>query len=191
MPSYEHTKLVKRVADLSTPPADLARHDAWLRACEHLRLLKDNAEEGELIIHALDHSIFIHTVVVGEERLSPLDQNDLLRWSGNAFASRAGYTWGGGGDDVWVEQDGDNWTSETLRGAKSLVFGRELQGFGDEDGTYYEILQEYPHLSGLHWRSDQRSYCHFTELGDIAHAVSSLYGKFVLEWTLCPSSARN
>ena len=172
MPSFEHDRLVNRVAIISSPPDDVTEREAWLEAREQLQLLEDNAEEGELIIHAIDDSTFIHTVLVGEDKLLPLDQNDLLRWSGNAFASRAKYTWGGGRNDVRIEQDYDDWSVETLKEAKHLVFGRHLQGFGSDDGAYYEILQEYAHVSELHWRSDQRSYCHFSELGEVEHAVS-------------------
>lgn len=134
MPSFEHDRLVNRVAVISSPPDDVTEREAWLEAREQLQLLEDNAEEGELIIHAIDDSTFIHTVLVGEDKLLPLDQNDLLGWSGNAFASRASYTWGGGRNDVRIEQDYDDWSVETLKEAKHLVFGRHLQGFGSDDG---------------------------------------------------------
>lgn len=172
MPSYEHTKLAERIAAISSPPGDSAGNDAWLEARGHLQLLEDNAKEEELIIHTLDSSIFIHTVVVAEDRLSPLDKNDLLRWNGNAFDPRAVYVWGGGRNDVSVEDNSDNWASETLKNSRHLVFGRHRQGFSIDNGTYYEILQEYVHLSAIHWRPEQLSYCHFGEDGDLEHAVS-------------------
>ena len=172
MPSYEHTELVKRVASLSTPPPDIAERETWLQAHGQLQLLQENAEADEMLIHALGNSTFIHTVIVSEDSLLPLNQKDLLSWNGHAFASRAGYAWGADRSDVWLDQDGDHWNSQTLKEAKSLVFGRTLDGFGDGDGTYYEILQEYTHATDLHWQPHLHSYCHFDEQGDIKHAVS-------------------
>ena len=64
MPSFEHDRLVNRVAVISSPPDDVTEREAWLEAREQLQLLEDNAEEGELIIHAIDDSTFIHTVLV-------------------------------------------------------------------------------------------------------------------------------
>ena len=142
-----------------------------MEARSHLQLLDDNAKEDEIMIHALSKSTFVHTVVVAEDRLSPLDKKDLLNWNGDAFAPRAGYVSGGGQPGEWIEQDCNDWDSETLKEAKRLVFGRTAEGFSD-DRTYYEILQEYTHLSEVHWWPEYRSYCRINETGDVEHAIS-------------------
>ena len=72
MPSYEHTQLVKRVANLSTPPPEIAERETWLQAHGQLQLLQENAEADEMLIHALGNSTFIHTVIVNEDACCPL-----------------------------------------------------------------------------------------------------------------------
>ena len=171
MPSFEHSQLVKQVATIDTPPTEADQHGFWLEAHAHLQLLDDNAREDEIIIHAISESTFVHTVVVDEDKVFPLDRGDLLRWNGSAFASRAAYVWGEGQTRVWVEQDGKDWQSETLKDAKRLVFGRSAEGFSD-DMMYYEILQEYTHLADIHWRPEHTSYCRINQAGDIEHAIS-------------------
>ena len=171
MPSFEHSQLVKRIATIDTPPIRSDQHDPWLEARPHLQLLDDNAREDEIVIHAIGENTFMHTVVVDEDRLFPLDREDLLRWNGSAFASRAAYVWGAGQTGVWVEYDSADWHCETLRGARRLVFGRTAEGFSDGT-TYYEILQEYTHLSDIHWRPEHTSYCRVNRTGDIEHAIS-------------------
>ena len=60
----------------------------------------------------------------------------------------------------------------TLEDGRQLVFGRTFEGWSGKGKTYFEILQEYAHVAGIHWRSEQRAYCRFNEHGDIDHVVS-------------------
>ena len=170
MPSYAHKKLVERITALDSPPDDQTDLAAWRTADGPLRLLRENAEESELIISAIGKNTFVYTVAVREDRLLPLDKGDLLSWNGSAFRSRASYVWGGEEGDVWVEENGSDWRSKTLAGAVQLSFGRQL--IGDDDGTYFEILQEYAHISDIHWRPEEHAYCCFDEYGDVEHVVS-------------------
>ena len=95
MPSYEHKKLIERISQLDKVPENVAEYAAWIKAPGHLALLRDNAEQDELISYSVSDYAFIHTVVVSEDSLSPIDQDDLLRWSDplKPFASYA--YWGG------------------------------------------------------------------------------------------------
>ena len=173
MPSYEHEKLVEHIAALSSPPQDDAQYAAWLTASGQLRLLRENAQEQELIVSAIGPRTFVHTRAVSEDELFPLDKSDLLSWSVTLSHSRAGYVWGGGSDDVRTEETGGDWKSKSLARAVPLVFSRQLHGFGDDDGVYFELLQEYAHITEIHWRADQRAYCCFDGHGDIEHVVSA------------------
>ena len=130
----------------------------------------------ELVIFAAGPYTFIDAVVVGEDSLAPLGQDDLLSWSGNRNSPRAGYAWGGARDDVWIERGDTIGDAKTPKDARSLVFQREIEGLKGSDRTYFEILQEYSHLSGIHWRSEQRAYCCFDENGDWEPVVSVTSG---------------
>lgn len=37
---------------------------------------------------------------------------------------------------------------------------------------YYEVLQEYTHITGIHWNPEQNAYCRFDGLGELEHVVS-------------------
>ena len=177
MPSYAHNKLIERIALLNAVPENAEEYAAWIQAGGHLRFMRETANKEELIIYASGEYTFINAVVVSEESLCPLDQSDLLNWSGNPYRSRAGYAWGGGSDNVWIERGVPISNSESLKDATQLVFARELEGMKGSDRVYFEILQEYSHLSGIHWRPEQRAYCRFDEQGDWEHIVSVTSGE--------------
>ena len=172
MPSFAHKKLIERIARLDETPSDTATYVNWIKAGGHLALLRENADEDELIVYGSGDYTFVHAVVVSNDKLSPINKDDLLRWSCNPYNSIAGYVSGGGREDVWIERGMHASGAETLENARQLVFGRTFEGWTGDDRTYYEILQEYAHLAGIHWRSEHRSYCRFDEHGDLDHIVS-------------------
>ena len=172
MPSYEHNKLVERLEQLDAMPRDHDEYSAWIKAGEHLKFLVENAEDEEVIIYACTSHTFVHAVVVNEARLDPLDIDDLLDWNQGVFQARAGYATGGGRSDVWVSQRMGIWGSETLKEAMPLGFIRSLEGLPDSERSYFELLQEYAHAAGIHWRSELKAYCCFDENGDFAPIVS-------------------
>jgi hypothetical protein len=167
VPSFAHKKLIERIARVDEVPDDAAAYGAWIAAGQHLNLLRHNAEEDELIVYGSGNYTFIHSVVVPNDRLVPIDQDDLLRWSRNPFDSIASYVYGGGRDDVWIERGTGHGDSEILGAAKQLVFGRTFEGFTGEGRTYFELLQEYTHIAQIHWRPEQRAYCQY--LSNVNH----------------------
>ncbi len=171
MPSYEHNKLRERILQLDALPQSSADYATWIKADGHLSLLRDNAQEEELIIYGVGEYTFIHTVVVDESNLFSLDKDDLLKWNGNPSFSFASYV-SGGGNGVWIERTDYPWDSKTLENAQQLVFARYFEGLKGRDASYYEILQEYSHLTEIHWRPEQHAYCRFDENGDYDHIVS-------------------
>ena len=170
MRNYEHDKLIDRISKLDRPPDDNIEYARWIASGMHMDLLQDNAEEGEVIIYACGRHSFIHAMAVDESAIDPLDINDLLGWSGDPFSSVASYTWSGGRDDVWIERGSLISDSKTLRASRPLVFGREMPGL---PGTiYFEVAQEYSHLTGIHHLPEYSAYCRFDEHGDREHVVT-------------------
>ncbi len=172
MPSYEHKKLIERIALLDKVPEDPAEYKPWIKADGHLELLLDNAKEEELIIYGCGDHTFIHAVVVREENLSPLDKRDLLRWSGNPFNPCASYFEEYGKDSVGIDRNYYLSGSKKLKGAQQLVFGRIFEGIEGKDGLSLEILQEYTHLTEIYWRPERNAHCRFDENGDFDPIVS-------------------
>jgi hypothetical protein len=172
LPSFAHKKLIERIARLDEPSCDTAVYAEWIKAGGHLSLLRENANEDELIVYASGDYTFIHAVVVSNDKLSPVDKNDLLHWSCNPYEPIATYVYGGGREDVWIERGMHGSGAKTLEGARQLVFGRTFEGWTGDDRTYYEIRQEYAHLTDIHWRPEQRANCRFDRHGDVEHVVS-------------------
>jgi hypothetical protein len=172
VPNFNHKRLIDRIARLNEIPDEPAAYATWIKADEHLALLRDNADDDELIIYASGPYTFIHAAVVCVDKLRPIDQKDLLAWSCNPFRSAASYVSGGGREDVWIEPGMRHVGAKTLENAKQLVFGRSFEGLKGDDPNYFEVLQEYAHLTGIHWRPEQRSYCRFDARGDFDPVVS-------------------
>jgi hypothetical protein len=172
LPSFAHKKLIERIARLDEAPGDTAAYANWIKAGAHLSLLRENADEHELIVYASGGYTFIHAVVVSNDKLSPANKDDLLHWSCNPYQSIAGYVSGGGREDVWIERGMRGSGVQTLEDARQLVFGRSFEGWTGDDRTYYEIHQEYAHLTDIHWRPEHRAYCRFDKHGDIDDVIS-------------------
>ena len=172
MPSFEHNKLTERIARLDIPPEDSTDYAAWCKADLHMAVLRESAAADELIIYASSRRTFIHTVVIDEENLYPLDQEDLLHWSGNPYFRCAGYDWDEDRQDVWIANNNGLSVSTTLEKARPLVFGRHIEGLQGQGRVYFEVSQEYSHLTEIHWRPELHAYCRFDEHGDWDHIVS-------------------
>lgn len=177
MSSFEHKKLLERVSRLNAVPTDPNAFAEWLKAEEQLALLMDNAQDEELILYASGPYFFVHALAVRDDRLAPVDENDLLKWSCNPYRSVASYVSGGGRSDTWVERGLHHMGADTFEGGRQLVFGRSFEGLRDDDANYFEILQEYAHLTGIHWRREQHAYCRFDEHGDFEPVVSITGGR--------------
>lgn len=177
MPSFEHRRLIERIARLNEPPHERAAYADWVKARDQLSFLEQNAAEDELVVYASGRYFFVHAVVVLDQRLVPIDEDDLLSWSCNPYRSLAGYVWGGEQPDVWIERGLHNAGTAAFEDAQQLVFGRSFEGLKDDDANYFEILQEYTHLTGIHWRPEQHAYCRFNEHGDFEPVVSITYGR--------------
>lgn len=172
MPSYEHKKIVEEMKTLDMPPSDHAAFATWLRASAQLDFLRQNAHSDELVIYGSSECNFIYAAVVPNALLGTLNQDDLLHWNGDPFRSIASYIWGGGRNGVWMERNSDSFGSSDLKSSTQLVFGRTFEGLSGTDRTYFEINQEYTHVSEIHWRPEQSAYCRFDENGDLEHVVS-------------------
>ena len=105
MTSYAHTQLVKAIALVDEFPAGKEDYARWIEGGQHLELLRKNALEDEIIVYGSGESTFIHSAVVANEALEPIDEDDLLSWSCNPFNNVANYVSRFDGGDTWIERD--------------------------------------------------------------------------------------
>lgn len=172
MPSYAHKKLTEEILRLDQMPSNQAEYSKWIEAGAHINFLETNAQSDEVVIYGDGPYMFIHSIVVPNSALSPIDRDDLLQWGNNPYTSIASYVSGGGRKGVWIERGSSNRGSKALDKGTDLVFGRTFEGWSGKDAKYFEVNQEYTHLSGIHWRPEYSSYCQFDDNGDIEHMVS-------------------
>jgi hypothetical protein len=189
LPSYEHKKIIEEIKRLDELPPDREAFESWILAGQHLEFLRWNARSEELVIYGSSDYSFVHAAVVPNDQLAALSQDDLLHWSGTPYMSIASYVYGGGRDDVWLERLRDSTRSRELEGATQLVFGRTFEGWSGSDRIYFEVNQEYTHVTGIHWRPEQRAYCRFDENGDLQQVVSVTGRSDTVKDVLCISFA--
>lgn len=164
--------LLRTLAELDRAPTGSDDFSRWIEAHAHLEFLRTNAESEDVVIYAAGDCMFMHSVAVSNDRLSPIDQHDLMQWSFNPFRSIASYVISGGREEVRVERGLNGTGTKTLRNAVQLIFGRTFEGLTGPGSTYYELHQEYAHLAGIHWREEKQAYCRFNLLGDLESLVS-------------------
>lgn len=172
MHNYEHKKLIEAITKLDEVPPDQQAFSVWIQAEAHLAFLRQNARANELAIYASGEYTFIHSVAVPNDRLAPIDKEDLMQWNFTPGMTIASYVTGGGRAGVWVERGLSGTGTETLRDAVPLIFTRTFEGWSGAGENYYELHQEYAHLASIHWRPEKRAYCRFDEHGDIEPVVS-------------------
>ena len=146
-------------------------YERWISASDHLALLDNNTRTDELIIHASGPHFFVHTISINKDVLSPLDQEDLLDWSDHPYEPRAFYDSERNNHKVQIWKDSSPLGSKTSGQTQELIFMRHFDGLSGEP-SYCEVLQEYSHLSEIHWRSEYSSFGRFDENGDFEHVVS-------------------
>jgi hypothetical protein len=149
----------------------------WIKAGKHLNFLLANGQQDEIVIYASGPYSFVHSVVVPNKLLSPPDERDLLGWSCNPYHGTASYCTGGGREGTWIELGPHGCGSKTIGEGQDLIFAREFQGWSGPDRVYFEINQEYSHLTEIHWRPEERAYCRYDDNGDLAHVVSTTKGQ--------------
>ena len=153
-------------------PPDIDTYADWIKAGAHLDLLRRNALADELIIYASGDYTFVHAVVVPEDAINALNVDELFDCSSDPHDAVAGYCWGGGRDDVWIERSQAISGSKTLKGSRQLLFARTIPESVDRERLYYEVSQEYAHITEIHFLREHDAYCRFDKHGDLEHVVS-------------------
>ncbi len=165
-------KIAKEIVQIDQPPGNPADFAEWILAGRHLDFLKVNATKSERVIYASGPYAFIHSIAVPLAALKNEAPEALLGWNANPFTSIASYVSGGGRETMWIERQKDMRGSPALDAGIDLIFGRTFEGWSGEGRGYFEVNQEYTHLSGIHWRPERSAYCRFDANGELADVVS-------------------
>lgn len=174
MTSPFHNTLAKELAALNSAPADPAALEAWLECTDQLAIVDGQAATEEIILYAVGVRTFIHSVGVAVEQLDAAKPEELLQWSGDAYAPETVLNWSTDGE-VWLEDGGLVTVWQEIDDVQRFVFGRE---FSDRwSGRFkYEILQSLVHTLDLHEVVERRAFCKLDQNGDYDDVISITYG---------------
>jgi hypothetical protein len=162
--------IVDRLNHISEVPEQERDFDSWLEMGDALGLLLENEQQNEFVVYASDRYTFIHALLAPESALNPLDVDDLMSWNSNPTSS-----WGinlqfSEPCSIWITPPLDHSGSKTLDQGEQLVFLRDFDGRSGKK-SYYEILQKFTHIFGLHYMEERHAYCRLDERGDVEDAI--------------------
>jgi len=170
--NFEHKKIIDDIIGLESIPEKPEDYAKWVKPTDIIEFLIHNSLTDEKILFLSSNYLFIDSLIVSNRNLSPIDKDDLLKWSLSPTHSIASYVMGGGREDVWLERGITSTQSKSLEGATRLIYMRTFEGFSGEGKRYFELLQEYSHLCEIHWRPERHAYCRFNENGDFDPVVT-------------------
>ena len=166
--------IVKQLCATSTPPERQGgAFDAWLKQDDVVDLLHQNAQAKQFVVYAGVGCSFLHAVLVPVASLDPPDVEDLMKWNGNCWSSW-GVTHSFSADCAYLSPPLDGLGSKTLATGEQLVFGRDFSGRSEEDKNYFEFLQKFTHVFGLHYLAERRAYCRIDSRGDVEDVIRVL-----------------
>lgn len=160
-----------RLYHISVRPADNEMFDAWLTGEQGLTFLRENVREREFVVYAgLGGHTFMHAVLAPAAGLVPPDIDDLLSWNFNLSSSWSTVYGASIPDRVSVLPLLHDTGSKSLEGGEQLVFYRSFEGYVGKQ-HYYEVLQKFLHISGLHYVPERNAYCRLDKHGDLEDVV--------------------
>ena len=177
MQSLAHRQLVRKIRALDQKPSQADASAAWLRAEEHLQLLRESAMAGEVILFAYTPLVtWIHTVL--EAECSTGHAHAVSRFASypRPYQSRAFYSVAFGSSlgegDVQLDLAFIPFGSSSDSKSINLLFLRDIEGLTDDEPAHHELLQEFAQASGILWFPEQHAYCRLDRNGDIDPVVS-------------------
>ena len=162
----EKVKAISQLPDIN--------QSTWLEsATDSAAFLKKNHEgQREIILYANAPHVFIQSVLVPTENVSPPDKEDLLSMCispSDSWCIQRSHR-DGTGHQVYLEPPLASSGCHSLAGGEKLIFLRPFEGIKSVK-TQVEISQKLVHALGLHFVEEQRAYCRLDNKGDIQDIV--------------------
>ena len=162
--------VIKRLIDISRAPSEKEAFESWLKLDDGVAFLKDNALENEFVMYAVNECAFVHAVLVPSASVNPPNIEDLMKWGHNPYSSWGVMVTFREPASVSIVPPLYDTGSKTLDSGEQLVFARSFEGrIGDKN--YYEVLQKFTHLFGLHFLESRSAYCRLDKHGDIEDVI--------------------
>ena len=172
MAKFEHEQLLNKLSVAATMPDEKNKLDEWFVNVPQLQILIDNINSDEYIASALSSYLYVQTAIVPLDQLANPDINNLLGWGIGPITHRIGQWETFKPDSKPYLEETNLLGCKSIKKSQSLIFNRTLEGVNDSDADYYELLQEFAHISDIHWRDERGAYCKFDKSGDLNNIVS-------------------
>jgi hypothetical protein len=164
-----------------TRPLDIARFDnfafaqadvEWFgKAEESVEFLKDLVKGDEILIHATGPQLLINGVLAPASKVTPPDQDDLLRgYVDNCRSWCIQKSYGGGHPhQIFLEAPATCQGCVSISGGEPLFFKRSLEGL--DLPLQVELSQKLVHSLDLHYIAERSAYCRLDNRGDIEEVI--------------------
>lgn len=170
MPNNSHKILIQKITELDRTPSESEAFSNWIQAEAHLEFMKENKHSDEVLIYASGEYTVVNSVIVPNLRLYPINQDDIMRLNFNSPAPIARYQEGGRNG---IKKGLLRSPSKTMQYAIPLFFIREFNHRNGPGRNYFELNQEYAHVSKIHWHPEKNAYCREgDELGSMENVAS-------------------
>lgn len=166
MRSFKHRRIIEQLVKISSKPEHDADFDHWITAQEQIAFLKKNAVEDELAVYAAGPHTYFTSVLIPRQSLdSSIDVDELLEWHIGGGEFRSAFVTSGG--ETRLENNAAADGGALLNESQHLIFWRTFEGWKGRGSRYPELLQEFSHTAGIHWREEYEAYVKFDDAGDI------------------------
>src|ERR1700722_8777130 len=151
--------VIDLVNKLTNAPESRKDFDAWIEQKDAVAFLHNNSRREEIIVSLSATSAFMHAVAVPAANVNPPDTEDLMSWNLDPCTSwgiEANYS-GGASGSISIAEPMSSMGCKSLRNGEKFVFSRSFDGRQGEK-HYYEILQKFAHVFGLHYLQERNAY---------------------------------
>lgn len=168
-----HKQLIQLIADLENQDSSIGDSQSWSTGEPFINFLYNNDLSSRFALLITTKKQFVHTLVVDNSMLDPINPDDLINWSVSIPQAAAGYCYVfGDSESVKISTEIDDTRTYTLENSTPIVFARYFDGILGPNKVYYEINQEIIHASELHWMHEKKAYCKIDRLGDIVEEIN-------------------
>lgn len=165
---------ISRLLSISVAPVGEDAFQGWLEGRDAIEFLKQNADHDDLVVYATPGCTFIHAVLVPSSNVEPPDVEDLLSWNFNAYSSWGVDVTSGPEPSYRLSAPFEHDSSKTFSGGHKLIFPRSFEGIVGGDKGYWEVLQQFVHVFGLHFLQERSAYCWLDKRGDVEDVIRIL-----------------
>ena len=164
------TNPVNALRKMSIPPTEEASFNTWLQLEDAIAFLKENTRDDQFTLYANLPNVFIHALLVPTVCVTPPNINDLMLWNCNAYSGWGLVTSYYPTASIAISGPLEGDSSKTIAKGEQLIFARVFEGcVGNK--RYFEILQRFLQISGLHYLAERRAGCRLDRHGDVEDVI--------------------